>query len=198
MVERINQVETATSMGYWRGLMLVALVLGTGWINLSRVHPDVVISDQAIQAPMIGFLAPDFRLLTTEGEELQLTALRGQPVVLNFWATWCPPCRAEMPELEQLQRQYAADGLIVLGVDQGETAEAVTGYARGVVQTTFPLVLDIQLEASKAYQVRALPTTFFVDAEGRIRDVKVGGPLDSAALADGVRKILPPQPQGSW
>ena len=193
MVERIDRVESSMVSGYWRGLMVVALVLGIGWINLSRLPQDLVMLDQAIRAPMIGFLAPDFRLQTPEGGEVQLAALRGQPVVLNFWASWCPPCRAEMPDLERLHQQYASEGLVVLGIDQGESAEVVMRFARDTVQTTFPLALDRQLEVGTLYEVRALPTTFFVDAEGRIRDIKIGGPLDMAALVDGVGKIMPPE-----
>lgn len=190
MVERIEQVEVAPAFGYWRWLMIVAFVLGVAWINLSRLPQEVATQEQAIQAPMTGFLAPDFQLLTVDGEELQLSALRGQPVVINFWASWCPPCRAEMPALEQLQQQYAANGLVVLGVDQGETAETVIRFARGVVDTTFPLVLDQRMEVAELYGVRALPTTFFVDKTGRIRDVRIGGPLDIAVLSSAVEKII--------
>ena len=191
MVERIEQVENSKVSSYWRGLMIVALVLGIGWINLSRLPQEVVARDQDIQAPMTGFLAPDFQLPFVDGGEMQLSALRGQPLVINFWATWCPPCRAEMPALERVQQQYASDGLIVLGVDQGETAEVVTRFARGTVKTTFPLVLDGQLQVGTLYGVRALPTTFFVDREGRIRSIKIGA-LDTASLIDGVREITAP------
>lgn len=191
MVERIAQVENSRVSGYWRGLMIVALVLGIGWINLSRLPQDAVARDQAIQAPMTGFLAPDFQLQFVDGGEMQLSMLRGRPLVINFWATWCPPCRAEMPELERIQQQHASDRLMVIGVDQGETAEVVTQFARGTVQTTFPLVLDRQLRVGALYGVRALPTTFFVDREGRIRTIKIGA-LDAASLADGVREITAP------
>lgn len=191
MVERIEQGETSKVSGYWRGLMIVALVLGIGWINLSRLPPEIVVQDQAIQAPMTGFLAPEFKLQFVDGGEMQLSMLRGRPLVINFWATWCPPCRAEMPELERTQQQYASDKLMVIGVDQGETADVVTQFARGMMKTTFPLVLDRQLQVGNLYGVRALPTTFFVDREGRIRSIKIGA-LDAASLIDGVREITAP------
>lgn len=191
MVERIEQVESSKISGYWRGLMVVALVLGIAWINLSRLPQEVVAQDQAIQAPMIGFLAPDFSLQFVDGGEFQLSTRRGLPLIINFWATWCPPCRAEMPALESIQQQYASQGLMVLGVDQGESPEVVTQFARQTVKTTFPLVLDRQMQVGQLYGVRALPTTFFVDREGRIRSIKIGA-LDTASLVDGVQQIMKP------
>lgn len=182
-----SQLLTAA---YWRGLMLVALVLGPAWINLSRITVTGQAADQAIQAPMIGFLAPDFTLTDVDGETVQLSALRGRPVVLNFWATWCPPCRKEMPALENLWQQYKRGEIIVLGVDEGEKAVTVTQFARGVVDTTFPLLLDTDREIGTQYGVRAFPSTYFIDADGRIQDIKVGGPLNAASLAGSVEKIV--------
>lgn len=182
-----RQVLTA---GYWRGLMIVALVLGVAWINLSRLAADEISYDLASEAPMVGFLAPDFTLTTTDGDKVQLSTLRGKPVILNFWATWCPPCRAEMPALEALWQQYDSGGVLVLGIDQGESAVTVERFARGVVGTTFPLLLDTQREIGAEYGVRALPTTFFIDAQGRVQDIKVGGPLNIATLMGGVDRII--------
>lgn len=178
--------------GYWRGFILVALILGLGWINLSRLPANVSSADRSTEAPVEGFLAPDFVLASTDGEQVRLSSLRGQPVVLNFWATWCPPCRAEMPALEELWRRSTSDatsdGVIVLGVNQGERAEIVERFARGTVNTTFPLLLDTEQAVGKRYGVRALPTTFFVDADGRIQEIKIGGPLNLATLLDSVGK----------
>ena len=139
---------------------------------------------------MTGFLAPDFSLGTLEGNTMRLSDLRGQPVILNFWATWCPPCRAEMPELEKVWRQYKGSGLMLLGVDQAESAAVVEQFARNDMGVTFPILLDTDLAVRNKYAVRALPTTVFIDAEGRIQDVKIGGPLDTAAIVDGVNKIV--------
>ncbi len=173
---------------YWQGLMIVTLLLGLAWINLSRVPVDASLLDQSIQAPKTGFLAPDFTLTSTDGETFTLSELRGTPVILNFWATWCPPCRAEMPAFEEVWQRYGRGDVLILGVNQGESATAVEGFARGYIQTSFPLLLDRRTEVGAIYGVRALPTTVFVDREGRIQDVKVGGPLDLATILDGVRK----------
>lgn len=176
--------------GYWRGFILVALILGLGWINLSRLPASVSSVDRSTEAPVEGFLAPDFMLASTDGQQFRLSSLRGQPVVLNFWATWCPPCRAEMPALEELWRRSTSGGVIVLGVNQGERADVIERFARGTVNTTFPLLLDTQQEVGKRYGVRALPTTFFVDADGRIQEIKIGGPLNLATLLDSVGKTM--------
>jgi peroxiredoxin len=168
--------------------MIVVLVLGLAWINVSRVT-DATLMTQDVAAPKAGFLAPDFRLSTTEGETIQLSALQGTPVIINFWATWCPPCRQEMPALEAIWQRYGQGGVVILGVDQGERADVVTRFARDEVGTTFPLLLDTHQSVGARYGVRALPTTVFVDADGRIQDVVVGGPLDEAALVGGVNQI---------
>ena len=172
----------------WRGLMLVTLLLGLAWINLSRQPEDLTVSDRSIAAPKTGFLAPDFTLTSTDGETVKLSDLRGRPVILNFWATWCPPCRAEMPAIEEAWQRYRADGLLILGVNQGESKGVVEGYARQEVGTTFPLLLDQTTEVGAIYGVRALPTTVFIDAEGRIQELKVGGPLDLASIFDSIAK----------
>lgn len=182
--------EPTTSVSFWRRLLLITFILGGVWIYMSRVPAAVADRDRSLTAPMTGFLAPDFTLKALDGGDMQLSTLRGKPVILNFWATWCPPCRAEMPELEALWQRYKDDGLLLIGVDQGENAATVERFARGVVDTTFPLLLDTNQAVGRAYGVRALPTTVFIDAEGRIQDVRIGGPMNRAMLVDSVNKIL--------
>jgi len=165
---------------------LILIVLGVGLL---------IIGWMAVSASMntatgrVGS-APDFTATTLTGETVRLSDYRGQIVMLNFWATWCPPCRAEMPELEAVWRQYKDTGLVLLGVDQAESANVVAQFARGALGVTFPILLDTNLAVRDQYAVRALPTTVFIDAAGRIQDVKVGGPLDKAAIIDGVNKIV--------
>jgi len=190
MTDSATNAKPAFSASYWRGLMLVALVLGVAWINLTRLSQEANAQNRTLYAPMTGFLAPDFTLSTTDGEQIRLSALRDTPVVVNFWATWCPPCRAEMPALERLWQQYDRGSLMVLGVDQGESAQVVEQFGRATVGTTFPLLLDSRLRVGALYGVRALPTTFFIDAQGRIQDIKIGGPLNIATLLEGAAKIV--------
>jgi peroxiredoxin len=120
-------------------------------------------------------VAEEFELLTANGSTVRLSDLRGKVVLLNFWATWCPPCKAEMPDLEALYRKHgAAHDFVVVGVDMEEKADAVRDFAlaNGI---TFPLALDADGKVSgEAYGVRTLPTSMIVDREGRIRDVWSG------------------------
>lgn len=185
----IESAPTALPASFWRGLMLVALLLGIAWINYSRLPANLQGNANSTAVPMVGFLAPDFTLPSTDGEVMTLSELRGSPVILNFWATWCPPCRAEMPELEAFWQMYKSDQLLLIGVDQGEDSAVVEEFARGVVDTTFPLLLDQRTDVGALYGVRALPTTVFIDADGRIQAIKVGGPLNRASLMDGGQRI---------
>ncbi len=134
----------------------------------------------------IGQRAPDFTLVRADtGETVSLSDLRGQTVVLNFWATWCPPCRAEMPELEAayLEQGYP-DDLVVLGVNQEETVEQVMRFMDDF-SLTFPVVLDTDAAVRKRYAVPGLPATFFIDREGVIR-ARTYGPVFGTLLPDGI------------
>ncbi len=128
--------------------------------------------------------APDFRLPTPDGASLRLSDLRGQVVLLNFWATWCAPCKAEMPALNALQHEYgASQRFVVVGVNVGESREAVVAFAQQM-GIRFPLVLDAESQvATGLYQARTLPATFIVDREGQIRDTWVGQIAEAAMLA---------------
>ena len=92
------------------------LVLGLFWIWYSAVPANMVTNGE-IPAPQKGFLAPDFTLKTLDGQTVQLSSLRGKLVLVNLWASWCPPCKAEMPAIDHIYQAYKAKGLIVLGVD---------------------------------------------------------------------------------
>jgi thiol-disulfide isomerase/thioredoxin len=110
------------------GLALLALRGWFLWLRLSPAPPSAPIS--SIPAPEVGHPAPDFSLPTLDGAEIRLADLRGRPVILNFWATWCPPCRREMPALEIVWQQYNRGDVMVLGVDQGESVSLVSEYVR--------------------------------------------------------------------
>jgi peroxiredoxin len=144
-----------------------------------------------IPAPREDFLAPDFQLLTLEGDELSLRDFRGQVVVLNLWASWCPPCRAEMPAIESLYERYGQEGLVVLGVNM--TAQDRVSAAASFVseyRLTFPILLDDRGLVANLYRMRALPTTFFIDQEGVIQRVVVGGPISEVTLRTIVVELL--------
>jgi thiol-disulfide isomerase/thioredoxin len=116
-----------------------------------------------------------------DGESLRLSDLRGKVVALNFWATWCAPCRLEMPDLQERARQFP-DRLAVVGVNFDETAEDVAAF-RDELGLDFPLLLDPDSAVQRLYRVLGYPTTFFIDEEGTIRIQHIGlmspGQLDA-------------------
>lgn len=118
-------------------------------------------------------LAPDFRLATPDGRTIALGDLRGRLVFLNFWATWCPPCRVEMPSMERLHREFKDQGLVVLAVDLQESPRQVARFMRDF-RLTFPALLDAEAEVAARYGVRGIPTTFLIDRQGRIVGSAVG------------------------
>lgn len=127
-----------------------------------------------------GSSAPDFTAQTADGETIVLSDLRGRPVALNFWATWCAPCRVEMPELQSASERYAEDGLVILAVNAGESAETVRGFM-DELGLTFPAVLDPDGEIVSLYGVRVFPTTIWIDVEGVIRGQHFGA-LDESLI----------------
>ena len=169
-------------------LILAVLILGSGWIWLSRIT-ETTASAERPAIPLPGHPAPDFALQTLDGQTLQLSDLHGQAVVLNFWASWCPPCRAEMPELEQAYQDNQTGGLVVLGVNQGEQQPIAADFVQQF-DLSFPVVLDQDLLASRNYKVNSLPTTFFIDRNGIIRD-QVTGQMNTALLNEKLQSIYP-------
>ena len=174
----------------WRGLMALLLALGVAWIALSRVPVEAVSarSDRA-PLPQTGFAAPDFTLETLNGQTVSLSGLRGQAVLINFWATWCPPCRAEMPAIQQVYDRYRDQGFTVLAVNLQESDAQVAAFAEQF-GLTFPIPMDRSGSVFARYRVRALPSTFFVDKEGIIQNVTVGGPMAEAFIESQVADLI--------
>jgi thiol-disulfide isomerase/thioredoxin len=120
--------------------------------------------------------APPLRLIDLDDEEIDLEALRGKVVVVNFWATWCPPCRREMPSLERLKLATAEQGVEVLAVNIGEEVDTVFSFTGTLdPQPTFPLLLDLDSGSLAAWNVKGLPTTFVVAPDGTIAFRAIGG-----------------------
>lgn len=140
-------------------------------------------------APTVGSLAPGISLTDLDGKPVTLADHRGKPVVLNYWASWCGPCRDEFPELKAALEAHAADGLVVLGVlFKDDVAPAKDFVAKqGATWTT---LADPDGAAAASYRVVAPPTTFFIDGDGVVRDLQVGG-MTAAQLDDHLRTILP-------
>ncbi len=115
-----------------------------------------------------GYIAPDFALSDLEGKRVRLSDFRGQVVVINLWATWCAPCRVEMPSIEHLYRRFRSEGLTVLAVsfDKGQD-EAVRAFAKEK-KLSFPILIDHDMEVENKYQTLTIPSTFVVDKRGVI------------------------------
>jgi peroxiredoxin len=118
-------------------------------------------------------MAPDFTLKSHEGVNIKLSELRGQVVMVNFWASWCGPCRQEMPLLQQLYDRYQSLGFALLGVNVDEDQVAANKILKEL-PVSFPILYDKRSKVSKAYQVKAMPSTFIVDRDGRIRYLHKG------------------------
>ena len=162
--------------------VLVVLGLGLGTVALRSVMHTAAdeVADQSV-APRArvgtdpGALAPSFTAAGYSGTQISLDRFRGHPVVLNFWASWCPPCRAEMPALEAAYKKYASRGVVVIGIDGAtDTWPASRSFlaARGV---TYPVGRDEHGQVAQAYHIAALPTTFFIRADGRVAGVALTG-----------------------
>jgi len=171
----------------WLLAFFAILVAGGSWLWASRV-PLSAQPGNLRPEPAIGYPAPDFRLDTLDGDRFQLSAVRGTPIVLNFWATWCGPCQRELPALQNAAEVYAGEVLIV-GVDQGEEAAIVQAYV-DKLGLTFPMPLDKEMEAGTLFNVKGMPTTYFIDGDGVIRHIWTGE-MNSVTLAEGIAKIWP-------
>ena len=116
----------------------------------------------------VGYLAPDFSLRNLKGNYESLDSFRGQVVVLNFWATWCAPCRVEMPSFEKLYRRYRSEGVAVLAVTLDKNAGPKIKSFVDEYELSFPILLDEQGEVERLYPSMTIPFTYVIDSEGRV------------------------------
>lgn len=127
----------------------------------------------------VGSLAYDFELQNLEGDTVSLADFRGQPVIINFWATWCAPCRIEMPELQASFEKYKDDGLIILALDQDESPELVRSFFYDEFGLTFTPLLDVEQAVAIEYGVFNFPSSFFINGDGIITAIHRGPALQS-------------------
>lgn len=173
---------------------ILVLMLGAVWIWASSAPPGTTNAGE-IPAPKEGFSAPEFSLETFNGEHISLSSLRGQPVLINIWASWCTPCRAEMPAMQRIFDAYQDRGFTILAVNatNQDSPENALDFA-SEHNLTFPILMDSSGAVSRAYQVRSLPTSFFVDREGIIQEIVIGGPMSEALLQTRVENLLQEAP----
>jgi peroxiredoxin len=152
------------------GLILVTMFLVV-WLQSAKYEPLTV-----------GKAAPDFQLPDLNDKEIRLSDYRGKVVFLNFWATWCKPCREEMPSMEVLYKNFEKDGLVILAVsiDRVTTKKEIPPFVKGL-NLTFPVLVDSWGQTDKRYKLMGVPETYIIDREGTLRE-KVIGPRDWTRL----------------
>ncbi len=167
---------------YWiAGAIIVALVLGVyfrGGGNAPPVGP----------ASLAGHPAPSFTASTLSGTSGALEDYRGRIVVMNLWGSWCPPCRAEMPDLQRLYESYRSRDVVVLGVDQGESVQRASAFARSL-RITYPILVDEQQQYGRVYAALGMPTTIVIDRSGVV--VRgFDGQLSYPQMVDAISPLL--------
>lgn len=145
------------------GILLVAGL----WLSYLLLWPSSSTRTVGMGIP-VGAMAPDFELQTIEGESYSLSALQGQVVMINFFATWCTPCRAEMPALQEAYRTLEPQGLVILAVNLDESDVAIRSFQEKL-GLTFPIVVDKDDQVARRYDIVPLPTSYFVDRNGIVR-----------------------------
>jgi cytochrome c biogenesis protein CcmG/thiol:disulfide interchange protein DsbE len=140
--------------------------------NLGRPDSSLVVIERN---PLVGQPAPDIRLTTIDGREVALSDYRGRPVIVNFWASWCVPCRDEFPVLRDARERHAGEGLEILGVVHDDGAQSAAAFARSY-DAQWPQLLDTDDVAWNAYRGAFLPLSYFIDRDGIVRAVSYGPP----------------------
>ena len=157
----------------WSLVVIGAVIVGGLWLWASAVPADAT-TGGLIPSPREGFLAPDFTLESLFGDKVTLSDMRGKAIVLNLWASWCPPCRAEV---------------LAVNMTAQDNLAAVETFVHEF-NLTFPILLDTDGEVGITYLMRALPTTFFIDRDGVIQRVIVGGPMSEVTLQSTVEQLM--------
>ena len=143
------------------------------------------------QNPQLENLAPDFQLPNLDGQTVSLSDFRGKPVMLNFWASWCGPCRAEMPLIQEVfeDKEWSDKGLTILAINIGEDRSTAERFMEDN-GLSFPVLLDTSESVAREYNIRYIPTTFFIDKDGIARDIKIGAFLNKAEIERGLSSII--------
>ena len=182
------------------GLLLIIALIAIALTNFvkSKIEEGQKIETSSTQVSAakgsglgINQTAPDFTLKTLDDKEVKLSDYRGKIVILNFWATWCPPCKEEIPQMEKYYKTQAKDeGVEILAVNL-TNSDKDKGYIRDFVKShemTFPVLLDENGEVQKQYEIMTIPTTFFIDKNGKIQK-KTIGPMDQGMMSKTITTI---------
>jgi thiol-disulfide isomerase/thioredoxin len=160
--------------------------------DLEETEDRIVILEEKItqeEGSSVGDLAPAFELKNLNGDAVSLYDYWGSPVLLNFWATWCGPCRYEMPFLQDIYEEWQDDGLIIITINLRESSDKIRQFMKEY-ELTFPVLLDTGGEISRKYFVTGIPTTYFLDEYGVIKVKKVGSFTSKQQIEDYVKEII--------
>lgn len=172
------------------GTLILILAAAGLWVIFTPKlfkHAD----SQDISAPHEGFDAPGFELSSMSGEVVALEDFKGHPVVLNLWASWCPPCRMEMPAMEKIYQAYQSQGVEFIAVNM--TYQDDLNDAKSFVEEndlTFNILLDEKGDVANLYQMQGLPTTYFINSSGEIHKVVIGGPIPEEVFEKEILAML--------
>ena len=190
--------QHAPRSGFGRRALVMGIVGAAGAAAyVASTTPLDSLGIGSTAAPGVGVTAPSFTLPAAGGGTISLESYRGKPVVVNFWATWCTPCRAELPELELAWRAHRADGLVVIAVslDDAAAARDVPEFLKlGSEATgsyTFPVALDTSQSQMRRWRLLGVPSSFFVDRKGVVRAIQPGA-MDRDVIARNLETILTP------
>lgn len=156
-------------------LAVILIIVGIGllfWLG-NRASSKNMAGATARPAGQIGLPAPNFNLLSPTGESITLSDYEGQVVLVNMWATWCPPCKAELPDINAFYEAHKDEGFVVLAVNSQEDAATVDAFIQAK-SFHFPVALDSRGEVMNLYQAPGLPTTYIIDRNGAIRYIQTG------------------------
>ena len=156
------------------GLVVVGVVVALNWQGDESGGVTRVQLGAGGPAPQVGKSAADFTVAGLDGTPLRLSDFNGRPVWLNFWATWCPPCRAEVPDIVGVYEEGQTEDLVILAVSIGEDSDTVRQYV-DKAGMNFPIGVDGTQSVASLYRVAGIPTHIFIDRDGIIRDIQVGG-----------------------
>ena len=170
----IPDIRRSTYLARLGRLLIFGLIVGLGLpANAGPERLEPLLRALELRAYASPARPPGFSGNTLDGRDVSLARLRGKVVIVNFWASWCVECRSEMPDLERLHRARAGQGLVIVGVNAREPAQAIQRYA-GELGVTFPLVLDPAGTINTLYGIVGLPTTFLIGRDGRAIALGVG------------------------
>ena len=171
-----------------RRARLLAVVAAAVAVVVALLATGLGRDPSAVASPLVGKMAPNFTLPQLDGPPVTLSKLRGQVVVINFWASWCTECHTEQPALNQTWQQFQDSGVVVVGVNFEDTTGDAGDYVRNS-GVSYPVVEDSDSRTALAFGLRGIPETFVIDKFGRIVD-RIIGPVDAASLADKINTVL--------